>query len=129
MFNALTGASGRHNKALRVISDWLATVQKFLTGYSLYGNYDLDTLLQKRGDAKFDLTNMAYNGRPLVATAKNIKGADLTPLMQDIITYIEEIRRYLIDPSLQGDKIRESALNLRGTFEKLQDALSSVEPM
>ena len=125
----MTGASGRHNKALRDISDWLANVQKFLTGYDLYGGDDLDVLLQKNGEAKLDLTSMSYNGRPLLPHAKKIKGADVTPLMEDIITAIEELRRYLINPSLQGEKMKQSALSLRSSFEKLRDALSTVERM
>ena len=127
MFNMVTGASGRHNKALRDIDEWAATVQKFLTTYDLYGNANFTVLLENVGNAKFDLTGLAYNGRPLVNEAKKIKGTDIADMLSDVITGIESLRRFLINPEMQSDNVNDSVDNLRVTYEKLQEAIDNTD--
>ena len=129
LFNAFTGATGRHNKALRALCDWAEAVLKFLNTYELYGGRSLEKLLDERGDAKFDLTGLAYNGRPLVKQAEDIKEMDMTTLVQQIITSVEGMRRYLIDPRLQEQRLQDAADNLVAAYEKLREALAQTEPM
>ena len=129
MFNMVTGASGRHNKALREVNDWAATVQKFLNTYELYGSSSYTVLLDNVGSAKFDLTGIAYNGRPIIEIAKKIKGADVSQLITDVITGVENLRRLLIHPNKQEEKVDDSVDNLRVTYEKLQDTISHIDFM
>jgi hypothetical protein len=128
-FNAFTGATGRHNKALRDICDWAETVLQFLNNYDLYDGQSLERLLAEPGDAKFDLTGLAYNGRPLVKQAADIRETDITPMVQQMISSLEGIRRYLINPKLQEQRLQDAADNLVASYEKLREALSQTEPM
>ena len=129
MFNALTGTSARHNKALREVKDWAGIVQKFLTRYDLSVESDFSRLLGDVGDAKFDLTSIVYKSRPLVKTSRKIKGQDISPLVSGIHDSTEILRRVLIDPSLQSEKISQAVTNLCSSFEKLQGALAEIEFM
>ena len=129
MLNVLSGTTARHNKTLREVRDWTGTVQKFLSSYDLYGSTDYSTLLGNIGDAKFDLTALAYNGRPLITKAGRIKGQEIEPLIIEIITSVENLRRYLIHPSLQSEKVSNTVLNLRSSYENLQETLTTIELM
>ena len=125
----VTGASGRHNKALRDVNDWAATVQKFLNTYELYGSSSYTALLDNVGSAKFDLTGIAYNGRPVIDIAKKIKGADMPAIITDVINSLENLRRFLIHPDKQEEKVDDSVDNLRTSYEKLQDTISHIDLM
>jgi hypothetical protein len=129
IFNVVTGASGRHNKALRDVNDWAATVQKFLNTYELYGSSSYTALLDNVGSAKFDLTGIAYNGRPVIDIAKKIKGADMPAIITDVINSLENLRRFLIHPDKQEEKVDDSVDNLRTSYEKLQDTISHIDLM
>ena len=125
--NVLTGASTRHNKALREINDWTEAVQNVLTSYDLHGNSGPDTLLSKSGQAKFDLTSLAYKGRPLIERAGRIKGPDISPLLHDVVDCVESLRRLMIHPSMQMERVNQGTVNLRSSYEKLHDALATIE--
>lgn len=127
MFNVVTGASGRHNKALRDVEEWAASVQKFLTTYDLYGNSSYAVLLDNVGSAKFDLTGIAYNGRPLINTARKIKGTDMESVVSDVITGMENLRRLLIEPYKQEETVDDSVHYLRIAYEKLRDTISQLD--
>ena len=124
--NALTGKTGRQIKALDTIVQWASAVQTFLTCYDLYGGNGLGTLLEKRGEAKVDLIGMAYNGRTLVDTAKAFKKTELPALVEVVITGVEAIRRYLIDPKLQEAHLNQAVLNLRVDYERLQAEINRI---
>jgi hypothetical protein len=125
--NVLTGASTRHNKALREINDWTEAIQSVLTSYDLYGNSGPDTLLSKSGQAKFDLTSLSYKGRPLIERAGKIKGPEITKLIHDVVDCVESLRRLMIHPSLQMERVKQGTVNLRSSYEKLHDALATIE--
>ena len=129
MLNLLSGTTTRYNKALREVSEWSGTIQKFLTVFDLYGSSNLSLLLKNIGDAKFDLTAIAYKGRPLINMARKIKGQQISPLVSEILDSVENLRRYLLNPTLQNKKINETIINLRTSYEKLKDMLSKIELM
>jgi hypothetical protein len=126
-FNLLTGISARHNRALHDVSDWAITIQTFISEYHLYDSTDLNSLLTNSGKAKFALTAIAYRARPLIKTAKNIKGADVSPLIAELNDNVEEMRRILINRSLQEDKLNAAITSLCASFEKLDEAISGTE--
>ena len=124
--NALTGKTGRQGKVLDAVREWAGAVQAFLTTYELYGNGNLDTLLEKRGEAKFDLVGITYNGRPLIDTAKAFKKTELPELVEVVVNGAEAVRRYLIDPALQESHLTQAALNLRVDYERLQAEINRI---
>ena len=125
--NYLTGISRRHNRALRDIKDWAMTVQRFLTLYDLYGSSNFDTLFKNIGEAKFDLTAIVHKARPLIRTAKNIKSPLVSPLLTELVTGVESLRRTLIINSLSDKELSEVMQNLLVPFEQLQDTLSAID--
>ncbi len=128
-FNMLSGITARHNRALRDISDWTEGVKSFLTSYDLYGGSGFDRLLKKIGEAKFDLTAIAYNGRPLIDKAGNIKSKEIVMPIRELVDNLESLRRYLMKPSIQSERLEQGIRNLRTSFEKLRDTLASTEYM
>jgi hypothetical protein len=127
MLNYLTGISKRHNRALRDVRDWAATVQRFLTRYDLYGSPNFDSLFKDINEAKLDLTTIAYRARTLIKTGNDVKGQKISPLMVSLVTNVENLRRALINPSLHETRLGEDILSLLMSFEKLQETLSDVE--
>lgn len=124
--NALTGKTGRQFKAMDKINEWAATVQAFLTNYDLYGAGELRTLLDKSGQAKFDLIGITHNGRPLVEQARAFKKTELPELVDVVVNGAEAIRRYLIDPRLQEAHLTQAVLNLRVDYERLQSEINRI---
>jgi hypothetical protein len=128
MFNRLTGAAARHNRALVDVKDWAATVEKFLVGYGLIDeDSDLGLLLGNGGDAKFDLTGIAYTGRGLTARCREVKDKRVAPLVAGIVKNVENIRRYLMNPTIQLERLTETVAVLRTFFQTLNATLAEIE--
>ena len=126
-FQALTGISGRHNRALREVRDWAAIAQQFLMTYHLYGTSDMGYLLDNIGEAKVELTRICYTARPLVKKAGNIKNVAIPPLMNELVEELESMRRALMNPTLREVKLPDIISRVRVTSEKLQDRLAETE--
>ena len=129
VLNLLSGATARHNKALREVSDWARTILKFLTTFDLFDSNDVSLILENIGDAKFDLTSIAYKGRPMIDLSMKIKGYKIAPLVSEILDTVESLRRYLLNPELQSDRVNQGVINLRSSYEKLNGALAEIEFM
>lgn len=127
-FNSLTGRSWRHNKALRDIAEWSATIQEFFTEYNLQEEgSNFDSILENIGEVKFDLTTITFRARGIIKTAQNIKGVNISPLINEIIDELEDVRRALINPALGRTILIKVIPELRNSFKKLQDAISEIE--
>jgi hypothetical protein len=127
ILNWLTGRSARHNRALRNIREWAATVQKFLTEYQLYGSPDVNVLLKNLSQAKFDLIDMSHKGHPLAMAAARISHARVSPLLIRVIDEVDNTRRAMMNPSLRVTTLPEVVSRLRISFEKLQEKLSEID--
>jgi hypothetical protein len=127
LLNWLTGRSLRHNRALRHVRDWAATVQKFLSEYQLYGNSNIDFLLGNSRKANFDLIAMAHKGNILIKPASKIRNTRVSPLLTEVVDEIENMRRALMNPDIRGTRLPEVISRLRISFEKLQEKLSAIE--
>ncbi len=127
IYNRLTGAAARHNRALREVRDWVAALEKFLVAYKmLKGKSGVAGLLENPGDAKFDLTGIVHKGRGLVETARDVKDKKVAPLVAGIVENAESLRRYLMNPVLQKEKMAEAAAELRDYFNALSGALGEI---
>lgn len=126
-FKWLSGKTARYNRTLRSIKDWAGTVQAWLTTYDLHDGADFNTLLKNAGDAKFDLTAIAYKGRPLMDEAVKIKEKGIATLIAEVVVEAESIRRYLMSPSMQLESLRKEIPDLRSLFETLQHLLEKTE--
>ena len=127
-FDSLIGRSGRHNRALRDVTEWVGTMQEFLSRYNLQeGSTNFNSILDNIGEAKFDLTTITYRTRDIIKTAKNVKGTSISPLIEEIVHTLEDIRRALINSALGSEVIRRLIPELCDSFGKLQDAISGIE--
>ena len=127
--NILTGATARHNSALRAVNDWAVSVRKMITDYDLHGSSEYESLLQDSGNAKFDLTAISYNGKAVVKPAKSIRGQDFQQMVINNIEAVENLRRILIKPSLRKEKLDEVISELLTAHESLQDSLNNTDFM
>ncbi len=127
-FNSLTGISGRHNRALRDITEILTEIQGFYSNYNLQEESpNFKSLLQKIGYAKFDLTNLSYHLRPMIKTAKDIKGVKISQIIDEIANQLEDFRRALMNPALRKSQLKKVASDLHESLTSLQDKLSETE--
>ena len=127
-YNSLTGRSGRHNNALRDVTEWLATIQEFLKEYDLQEEgSNLDSILENIGKVKFELTTTIYRSSGIIKTASNIKSLKISPLISEIVDELEDFRRALINPALGHTILIKVISELRNSFEKLRDAISQIE--
>ncbi len=124
----MAGISGRHNRALRDVMDWSATLQEFLSRYNLQeGSTNFSSIFENIGEAKFDLTTITYRTRDIIKRAENVKGAKIPPLIEGTLHNLENIRRALINSAL-GSEIMDGLISeLHESLSKLQNAISDIE--
>jgi hypothetical protein len=127
LFNLLTGRTLRHNRALRNLRDWVATVREFLSEYRLGIDSNIGFLLENARQADFDLVALAHKGNLLVKPATRIRGKQVAPRLAEIVNEMENMRRALMSPALRSARLPEVLSRLRLSFEKLQEKLSAVE--
>lgn len=127
-FNSLTGISGRHNRALHDTNEFLAKIQDFYSNYNLPAESpNFKSLLEKIGYAKLDLTNLTYHLRPVIKTAGDIKGVQISQIMAEILSRLEDFRRALTDPALRKSQLQEVISELHESVTSLQQKLSELE--
>ena len=128
LFNSLTGRSGRHNRALRDVTEWSSTLQELLIEYNLYEEgSNLDTMSESLGKVQFELTSITHKARGIIKIANNIKGAKVTPLVIEITDEIENIRRALLNPALSAPNLNKALTELRSSLQKLNGLISIIE--
>ncbi len=127
LFRRLSGANKRHNRALRAVKDWTETVSQFFKKYGLDENAGTDDLLANSGDVKFELTEIVYKGRLVVARAGKLRNKQVAPMISGMIDSMESIRRYLINPALQIERLNQGITNLRLSLETLQKTLAEIQ--
>jgi hypothetical protein len=128
MFHRLTGAASRHNKALDEVNDWAARMEKFLVAYGLdRKDHGAEGLLGSSGDAKFDLTGLAYTGRRLEGTARDIRDKRVGPALAATVENVEGVRRCLMKPSLHMERLAAAIGSLSANLGALKVALMEIE--
>jgi hypothetical protein len=123
----LLGINARHNRVLDEVKDWTKTVARFLAKYGLDESDGTDKLLEESGDVKFELTEIVYKGRPLVSRADKLRDKAVLLMVAEIIEYAESLRRYLISPALQRERLDQAAIDLRSSLETLKKTLAGIE--
>ena len=127
-FNSLTGRSRRHNRALRDVTEWLSTIQELFTKYNLHeGGSNLDSILENRGRIQFELISITYKARGIIKIARNIKGVKVSPIVNEIIKELEDVRIALINTALSHPRLIKAIPELRDSSRKLEDAISEIE--
>lgn len=123
IFDSLTGRAKRHNQALRDVLDWSTTIHDFLTKYDVEASRNLDLILEHIGEAKFDLTTIAYKARAIVPISKNIKGPKVSSLIEEIMRNLEELRRQLISPDINRTRLVPMLAKVCELFKNLQESI------
>jgi len=94
--------------------------------YGLAEGGDLAPLLGNIGGAKFDLTGIAYTGRPMIKKAGKIIGFDFTVLIRALVENVENLRLILIRPSLQEERLEQAVSSLNRSFDNLDIAITGT---
>jgi hypothetical protein len=123
----LLGFNARHNRVLDEVKDWTKTVARFLAKYGLDESDATDKLLEESGDVKFELTEIVYKGRPLVSRARKLTDKEVLLMLAEIIEHAESLRRYLISPVLQRERLDRAAIDLRSSLETLKKTLAGIK--
>jgi hypothetical protein len=123
----MAGVTVRHNRALRDVNDWAETVKQFFRAYGLDENTGIEKLLANSGDVKFELTEIVYKGRLLISQAGKLKNKKIALMIAGIIDSMESIRRYLINPALQRERLSRGVANLLSLFKTFQNTLKEIE--
>jgi len=127
-FNSFTGRNSRHNRALRDVTDLSVAIQEFMSRYNLQEESSKPNFVfENIASAKFDLTTIAHRTRMIIKTAKDIKGKRISPLIEEVHSDLEDVRRALINPALGSTILSEVLSKLRESFKKLHDAISDIE--
>ena len=124
-FNRFTGITARRVKAQRNASDWLETVDQFIKAYAIeQDNVDMEKILGKSGDIKFELTTLTYNGRELLGRSGNLRNNAAVEVIAEIVDNLDRIRRYMFSPALQKERLRQALVKLRSSAGELYKILA-----
>ena len=128
LINLLARKNERHNRALSDIRDLLGATEEFFAKYSLQENgSDFRLIFENVGQAKFDVTTITHRTRARIKIAKDIRGKNLRPLLEEVLNKLEEVRRVIFNPILGSTVLRKSVFELRESFKNLLDAVSGIE--
>jgi hypothetical protein len=127
IFDNLSGATARRNRALRYTRDWAEAVNQFLKTNNQYNSVDVEKFLEKIGDVKFDISVLAHNGRAVGSKANNLKNKQAALIIDEMNENVESIRRYLFSPAAQKEKLRQGLTKLRESCDALQKTLAEIK--
>ncbi len=118
----------RHNRALSEIRDLSVSIKEFFVKYSLQEKKpDFRLILESIGQAKIDVTTIAYRTRTRIKIAKDIKGRDLPPLLEEVHSDLEMVKRALFNPTLANTVLSEVVSKLHKSFKQLINEVSNVD--
>lgn len=128
LINLFTRKNERHNRALSDIMDLSGAIEEFFTKYRLQENSsDFTGIFENIGQARIDIVTITYQTRTRIKIAKDIKGQDLPPLLEEVHNDLEEVKRGIFNPKLGSIILGEAVFKLYESFKKLRDAISSIE--
>ena len=128
IFQLVTGIIGRHNLALRDVSEWSSSIEAFLQTYNLLEtDTGIGPILDDHGKAQFELVALTHKAHQINKISQNIKGARISPLTFDMAENLDGVRRALINPSLSQPILVEALTQTRASFSRMKDALSEIE--
>ena len=128
LINLFTGRNERHNRALREIRDLSGAIEKFFVEYSLQEkNSDFRLIFKNIEQAKIDVTTIAYKTRTRIKIAKDIRGKDLPPLLEEVHSDLEMVKRALFNPILANTILGEVVSKLHKSFKQLIDEVSNID--
>jgi hypothetical protein len=122
----LTGMSGRRIKALRHASDWAQKLAGFITDFGIQDGTNIEGILDKGGDFRFELTSLIYSGRVLTGESGSLKNKQIARLIEEIVETLESIRRYLFTPALQINRLLKAIAILPLAVAQLQKDLAGI---
>jgi hypothetical protein len=118
----------KHNRALRDILDLQRSIEEFLTKYHLQEKgTDFRLVLENIGQARIDITEIAHLAGKTVGTAKNVQGKHLGPLLEQVSSDLEDLKRGLFTKTVRGSSLAEWLTRLPNSLENLLGAVSVVE--
>ena len=123
-----TMKNARHNRALRDLMYLLKSVEYFLTRYRLQEDgSDFNTVFKNMGQIRIDAVEIAYQTGLRIIRAKNIRGKDLPPLVEELYNDLEELKRALFTRTLSDNVLSEHVSKLDVAYKNLLAAMSDKD--
>ena len=118
----------KHNHALRDILDLQRRIEEFLIRYRLQENgTDFTRVFGDIGRARIDITEISHIAGKTIGVAKDVRGKDLRPLLEQVAGDLENIKRGLFTRTVRGSGLAERLNKLHSSLENLLGAVSSIE--
>lgn len=128
LINLFTGRNERHNHALSEIRDLSKALEKFLVKYSLQEkSSDPRLIFENTGQAKIDVTTIAYRTRTKTKIARDIKSKALPPLLEAVHSDLELLKRALLNPTLGKTAVRDTVFKLHNSSHQLINEVSNID--
>lgn len=128
LINLFTKRDERHNRALRDIMDLSRDIAEFFVKYNLQEKNSAFRLTpENMGQAKVAVITIAYKTRTRIKIAKDIKSKNLPPLLEEVHSDLEMVKRALFNPTLGNAVLDEVVSKLHKSFKQLINEASNIE--
>ncbi len=128
LIDLFTKRNERHNRALRDIMDLSRDIEEFFVKYNLQEkNSDFRLISENIGQAKIEVITIAYKTRTRIKIAKDIKSKNLPPLLEEVHSDLEMVKRALFNPTLGNAVLGEAVSKLHKSFRQLTNELSNID--
>ena len=128
LVNFFTRRNERHNYALNETRGLVQDIEEFLTKYAPKDEKnDFGLISENIGKAQFELIAIEYKIRIKIKIAKKIRGKYITPLLQEVHSDVELVKRAILNPTLGNTMLVSRLTKLYESFENLNEVISYIE--
>ena len=128
LINWFTRKNERHNRALSNIINLTGYIEEFLAKYRLQEkSSDFRLIFDNIEQARLDVVTITYQSRTRIKMAKDIKGKDLPPLLEEVHNELMEVKKALFNPTPSTIVLGNGVFKLHESFKTLLDAISGIE--
>ena len=128
LLNVLIGwinmKNARHNRALRDLLYLLKTIEDFFARYRLHEDgSDFNTAFKNMGQFRIDAVEIAHQTGIRIRRAKEIEGKELPPLIEEVHSGLDELKRALFTRTLSNVILGQIVSKLDVAYKNLIAAM------
>jgi len=123
-----TKKNERHNRALYAIDSFAGDIDKFLTRYRLQEHTtDFRLIFESIAVTRLDLIGLKVKSLKIARITKDIRGKDLSPLLNEVRNNLEEFRNVLSSSTINSKVVVNCVDELCDSRNKLLEARSVIK--
>jgi hypothetical protein len=127
LINLFTRRNKWHNHVLNEMRDLSKAIEEFLVKYNLQEKqFDSKFILESIGQARIDVTTVAYKTLTRIKIVKGIKSKNLPTLLEEVHNNLEMLKRALFNPTLGNAAVDEVVPKLYESSTQLINEVSSI---